>query len=85
MKLRTANFLRARRGLLLLLIGTFAGLSFVIVGAGSAQQRIQMRHRGPFAVRPPNGDHAGRRLVHSQSARHGTDAGQSHVDCFGVY
>jgi Ca-activated chloride channel family protein len=52
MKLRTANSLRARRGMLLLLFGIFAALSFVIVGAGSAQQPVDSRPRQTGAATP---------------------------------
>jgi Ca-activated chloride channel family protein len=45
MKLHTVNFLGARRGMVLLLIGMVAALSFVIVGAGSAQQPVDSRPR----------------------------------------
>lgn len=45
MKLHTENFLGARRGMLVLLIGMVAALSFVIVGAGSAQQPVDSRPR----------------------------------------
>jgi Ca-activated chloride channel family protein len=65
MKLRTANFLRARRGMLLLLIGIFAALSFVIVGAGSAQQPVDSRPRQTGAATPtptPQGG-PGRRIA----------------------
>lgn len=65
MKLRTANFLRARRGMLLLLIGIFAALSFVIVGAGSAQQPVDSRPRqtGAPTATPTPRTGPGRRIA----------------------
>ena len=38
MRLRTFNFLRARRSLLVLLVGITAALSFLMVGGSRAQQ-----------------------------------------------
>src|SRR5258706_5190895 len=45
MKFRTFNLLPARRRMLVLLIGTAAALSFLIAGAGSAQQPVDSRPR----------------------------------------
>jgi Ca-activated chloride channel homolog len=45
MKLRTFNLLPARRNVFVLLIGFTAGLSFLIVGASSAQQPVDSRPR----------------------------------------
>ena len=45
MRLRTINFFRARRGLLVLFVGTSAVLSCLVVGAGLAQQPVDSRPR----------------------------------------
>jgi Ca-activated chloride channel family protein len=45
MRLRTGNFFRTRRGMIVLLISLAMALSFLIVGAGSAQQPVDSRPR----------------------------------------
>jgi Ca-activated chloride channel family protein len=53
MKLRTENIPGARRGLLVLLIGITAALSFVIVGQSGAQQPTDSRPRQTGATATP--------------------------------
>jgi Ca-activated chloride channel family protein len=45
MRVRTSDFFRTRRGTLVLLISLATALSFLIVGAGSAQQPVDSRPR----------------------------------------
>jgi Ca-activated chloride channel family protein len=52
MRLRTFNFLRARRSLPFLFLGITAMLSCLIVGAGSAQQPVDSRPRQTGTVTP---------------------------------
>jgi Ca-activated chloride channel homolog len=52
MRLRTFNFLRARRTLLVLFLGMTAVLSCLIVVAGSAQQSVDSRPRQTGTVTP---------------------------------
>ena len=52
MRLRTFNFLRARRTLLVLVFAMAAVLSCLIVGAGSAQQPVDSRPRQTGTVTP---------------------------------
>lgn len=52
MRLRTFNFLRARRSLPVLFLGLTAVLSCLIVGAGSAQQPVDSRPRQTGTTTP---------------------------------
>jgi len=52
MRLRTFNFLRARRSLLMLLVGITAMLSFLIVGSTGAQQPVDSRQRQTGTATP---------------------------------
>ena len=52
MRLRTFNFFRARRGLLVLLLGITGAFSLLITGAGRAQQPVDSRPRTTSAATP---------------------------------
>ncbi len=52
MRLRTFNFFRARRGLMVLLLGITGAFSLVITGAGRAQQPVDMRPRTTSTATP---------------------------------
>lgn len=52
MRLRTFNFFRARRGLLVLLLGMTGAFSLLITGAGRAQQPVDSRPRTTSAATP---------------------------------